>query len=341
MKSMMRGAGRAAAYGTLITTLACVLAAGAQTCTTRATMPTAMLDAVSSAALSLATAVQANDAARVRASTIAEYAADFSSSEFLIRTTAPRLAGETLRVTSVFGLDATGRKAGAPEDAEFICALSGTSLEADFAIPSLPPGNYAFTMVEASGGTQPWLLAFLLRQEGGAWKMAGFYPHARTAAGHDGLWYWNEARAASKSRQPWAAYLLYAEAYALLKPVGFMTSSHLDNLVNEQRSNAPPELSNGIGKDTPLVVKGPAGEFHFTGLSADRSDDGARVHVALRLRAETADGAAVRVRNEAAAAAFVTAHPELKKYFQDVWVFADTDAQQPFVLTQREMSQIP
>jgi hypothetical protein len=105
----------------------------------------------------------------------------------------------------------------------------------------------------------------------------------------------------------------------------------------------PPELSNGIGKNAPLVVKGVNGaEFHFTGLFADRSDDGTKVNIILHLRADPgADAAAARVRNEAAAAAFVKAHPEVRKDFRGVWVFAETDAQQPIAVTQRDMSQIP
>jgi hypothetical protein len=316
--------------------------AGAEVCTTQARMQPAMRDGLADAALTLATAVQANDAPKVRASTVAEYAKDFSGSEFLIRSTSPKIAGETLKVTSVYGLDASTRTAGASGDAEFTCPLKDTTLEVDFSIPGLPPGNYGFATVEAKGGAQPWLLSFLLRQDGGAWKMAGFYTHAGTAAGHDGLWYWNEARAAAKAKQQWAAYLLYAEAYTLMRPASFMDSSHLDKLVAEQHNATPPELSNGISKETPLVVKGLNGdEFHFTGLSTDRSDDGTRVNVMLHMRADTADPVAARVRNDAAAAAFVKAHPEVRKDFQGVWVFAETDAQEPFVMTQREMSQIP
>ncbi len=316
--------------------------ARAEVCTTQAKMQPALRDALAAKALVLANAVQANDAAKVRAATVTEYATNFSGSEFLIRTTATRIVGETLNVTSVYGLDATARKADAPGDAEFTCPLNATTLETDFSISGLPPGNYGFAMVDASGGAQPWLLSFLLRNDGGAWKMAGFYSHARTAAGHDGLWYWNEARATRDAKHPWAAWLLYGEANALLRPAVFVDSSHLDKLATEQRTAAPPELSNGVNKETPLVVKGAnGGEFHFTGLSTDRSDDGTRVNVILHMRADTPNAAAARVRNEAAAAAFVKAHPEVRKDFQGVWVFAETDAPDPLAVTQRDMNQIP
>jgi hypothetical protein len=315
--------------------------APAEVCTTQAKMQPALRDGLAGAAQMLATAVQANDTAKVRAATVAEYAKDFSASEFLIRSTSAKIAGETLAVTSIYGLDATARPANANTDAEFTCPLNGTTLEADFSIPGLPPGNYGFAMVEATNGPQPWLLSFLLRQDGGTWKMAGFYTHARTAAGHDGKWYWIEAREAAKAKQAWAAWLLYGEAYTLLRPANFLDSSHLDQLVGEQHNAAPPELSSGISKETPLVVKGSNGdEFHFTDLGTDRSDDGTRVNVVLHMRADTTDAVAERMRNEAAAAAFVKAHPEVRKDFQGVWVFAETDGQNPF-MTQKKMTEIP
>ena len=329
-------------FAALACALAFTLPGKAEVCTTQAKMAPALRDTLSDAALMLAAAVQANDSPKIRAATLPEYAADFSGSEFLIRSTANRIGQENLRVSAIYNLDATARPANAKGDAEFACPLSGTALEVDFSIPGLPPGNYGFVMVEASGGPQPWLLSFLLRKDGAVWKMAGFYPHARMTAGHDGLWYWTAARAAAKAKQPWAAWLLYGEANALLRPAAFVQSSHLEKLQTEQRGAAPPELSNGVSKETPLVVKGLNGaEFHFTGLSTDRSDDGTRANVILRIRAASADAAEVRVANEAAAAAFVTAHPEVRKDFQAVWVFADTDTQQPFVMTQRSMSQIP
>src|SRR6185312_15855271 len=300
-------------------------------------------DALMSTAKMLATAVQANDSAKVRAATVAEYATDFSATEYLIRSTSPKIAGETFLVSSVYGLDASARKKDDTTVADFSCPLTATTLETDFSIPGLPPGNYGFATVEAVDGAQPWMLSFLLRQEGDTWKMAGFYQHAESAAGHDGLWYWREARTAAQAKQSWAAWLLYNEAYVLLSPANFVQSSHLDKLEAEQRAAAPPELSNGIGKDAPLVVKGLAGaEFHFTGLATDRSEDGTKVNIMLHLRADPgADGPTTRIRNEAAAAAFVTAHPEVRKDFQGVWVFAESDAQQPIAMTQRDMSQIP
>ena len=38
--------------------------------------------------------------------------------------------------------------------------------------------------------------------------LAGFYPKPLTAATHDGLWYWTQARQLEKGQQPWNAWRL-------------------------------------------------------------------------------------------------------------------------------------
>ncbi len=312
----------------------------AQTCTTQARLTPALRDTIVSAGLSLATAVQAGDAARVRSSTVAEYASDFSGSEFLIHSTATRVGGEALAVTSVYALDASSVKPGTPGNVEFSCPLAGLPSETDFSVPGLPPGSYAFVTVEATGGARPWLLSFLLRDTAGKWQMAGFYPHPRTAVSHDGLWYWNAARAANTAKHPWASWLEYSEADALLRPANFVTSSNLDKLRTEQHSAAPPELSSGVSAETPLVLTGPAGEFHFTSLTADPSDDGSRLNIILHLRVDSiGEPKSATPRNLAAATAFVDAHPEVRSAFTGVWVYAEAAGAPPFA-TEYRMSDL-
>src|SRR6202044_3154796 len=96
----------------------------------------------------------------------------------------------------VYLLDASNlakTASGANPDAQFFCNLNKTVNEAQFAIPQLPPGQYAFAMVRMESAT-PWRLSMLLRQQGGQWLLAGLYPKQLTAGGHDGLWYWQQAR---------------------------------------------------------------------------------------------------------------------------------------------------
>jgi len=216
--------------------------------------------------------------------------------------------------------------------------LAGSASETDFAIPGLPPGLYGFAMVEATGA-KPWLLAFLLRQDvspGGAaagiWKMAGFYPRARTAAGHDGGWYWKTAYDDGNAGQHWLAWLLFGEADQLLRPANFVSSTKLDSLTAERRTAAPPELAHGIGPDAPLRFKAADGsEFSLIGLDAAVSDDGARLDLVLHRKLDETDDATAKARNDAVAKAFVAAHPELRPAFGTVLVFAEASGQAPVV----------
>ena len=313
----------------------------AQSCTTQGRMTAQQRTEIGGAAYALAAAVAAGDGAKVRAGTVAQYAGDPEQTAYLVRTTADRIKGDQLAVTQLYVLDATARAAGDSAPAEFACALTGTVSETDFGISGLPSGRFAFAMIEANG-PHPWLLAFLLEQEGGSWKMAGFYPHARTAAGHDGLWYWTTARQDVKANKPWLAWVLYGEAEDLLRPVSFVTSSNLDKLLTEQRLAAPEMLAAGITPQTPLAVEGSAGSvYRVTALGADSSseDDALNLSLHIQVTGPTLAGDAATERNVAAARALLTAHPELREGFASVRVTADAPGEAPFVV-QRSLSQV-
>lgn len=282
-------------------------------------------------AMAIATAVKAGDTDRVKSMSTPDIAANFDATAFIVHQTSAAMTGDTLRVTQLYRLDASARKAGDTTEADFGCSLAGSTDEVDFSIPGLPPGIYAFAMVEADGD-RPWLLPMLLVQQGSAWKMAGFYPHPRTAAGHDGLWYWTTARTNAKAGKRWLAWVQYGLADQLLRPANFVTSTHLDQLRGERHSSAPSELADGVGAETPLVIKAKDGsEFHFTSIGSSPTDDGKGVDLVLHYRADSAlGGDAARARNVAAASALLDAHPELRQGFTGVSVFADVQGQTPF-----------
>jgi hypothetical protein len=317
------------------------LASRAETCTTQSKMNPNVYTALTDASLGLAVDVKAGDAAKVQAATVPDFAANFASTAYLIRTTGDAIAGDTLRVTQVYLLDAATRAEGDTGEADFTCPLQGTTAETDFGIPALPPGTYSFAMVEAAGA-RPWLLAFVLRRDSGVWKMAGFSAHARDAAGHDGLWFWTHARDAAKDKQAWLAWLDFGEADELLRPAGFVTSTNRDKLLSEQRAAAPPELAEGIGPENPIVLKGANGvDYRFTAIASQGSDDGKRLELVLHVRAEdNADPATEKVFNIAAAQALLVAHKELRAAFYEVSIFAESAGHAP-VLTQLKMADVP
>jgi len=322
----------------------------AETCTTQSALDQPDRDGLANSARTYATLVQSNDTAALKSTSIAEVAKDFNGLQYLASATAPRLAGGVIVVEQVYLLDATALKRnpdGTAPDAQFFCSLNRTTMEAQFTIPALPPGMYGFAMVTvapAPGASKPapWRLSFLMRQEQGKWLLAGFYPKPLTAAGHDGLWYWTQARQFAAEKQPWNAWLYYQAAQNLLQPAAFVLSSHLEKLQAEIAVAAPPALSEGVSVDAPLVVKAAGGaEYRITGLGVDDSlaQSSLDISVHLRVDARASDPAADRKRNDDAAAALLAAYPELRKPFHGVWVFAESLGQNPFA-SEQPMSEI-
>jgi hypothetical protein len=330
--------------------LAAQLAAG-ESCTTQSEMAAADRDRLVAAALALAQKVQANDVEGLRALALPEYDKNPGPMSSLVASTSPKLKDAALVVEQVYLLDASGLKSGAdgkPADAEFFCALNKSAAAADFLIPGLPAGRYGFVIVHAESAKTPWSLSFLLRQERG-WAMAGFYPKPLTAAGHDGLWYWREAREVAKQGQRWNAYLFYRESQALLQPVNFISSTNLEQLKKETDAATPPALSEGISVSVPLVVKAAGGaEYRFTDFTTDDSRGGEQLDIAVHLEQDLPADAATpeppgkgktapppitpRTRSSNAASALLAAYPELRRRFHGIWVFADVPGQNPLVV---------
>lgn len=316
-----------------------------QSCTTQSKMVPADRDVIALAAHGLAAKMLAGDAVGLHAMSVAEVSKDFAGITEVVNSTAPKLKGGTRTVEQVYLLDASMLKRnadGSAPDAQFYCTLNQSAAEADFLIPSLPPGKYAFAVVEVKGIAAPWRLSFLMRQEDGRWLMAGLYPKPMTAGGHDGLWYWTQARQMVARKEPWNAWLYLQEAEALLQPAGFVQSTHLEKLRAEAAAAAPPALSQGISTEIPLVVKAKDGtEYRFTGLGLDDSLNPANADLAAHMKIDAVgDQASARKRNIAAMSALLAAYPELRRPFHGVWVFADTAAQVSYP-TEQAMTDIP
>jgi hypothetical protein len=306
----------------------------AQTCTTQAAMQPALRSALETTAMTIGSAVKAGDPATVKAASISEISNNFAGTDSLIRTTASKISGENLAVTHLFELDASARKAGDSSNADFSCILKGANSEADFSIQGLPPGDYAFAMVEATGGEHPWLISLLLQKDGATWKLAGFYPRARSLVGHDGLWYWTSARDNVEKKHPLLAWLYYTQAERLLEPAPFVESSNLDKLRSESRAIQPAEIANGLSASTPLVIKDKSGaEYKLTSIGTESASDGKSLHLVVHMVPAGAGDAAVKASSEAAARALVNTHPELKDAYSSVYVFADLAEGSPTVIS--------
>lgn len=318
--------------------------AQAEVCTTQSQMAAADRDALAARARELAGMVQDGNVSGLQAALVPEYAKDFGGLGDIVGGIVPKLKGGAIVVEQVYLLDGSDIKRnsdGGLPDAQFYCSLNKSPAEADFSIPGLDAGKYAFVIAEVENATSPWRLSFLLKQTQGKWTMAGFYPTAMWAAGHDGLWFWRQARTMGANNQHWNAWLYYQQAADLLRPARFIQSTHLQKLKSEQTAVAPPQLSEGVSVQAPLVVKSASGEeFHFTSLGVDDSLGKEKIDVAARLKVDQiGDPATANKRNAAAMSALVAAYPELRTAFHGVWIFAEAPGQNPFA-TEEPMSDL-
>lgn len=306
-------------------------------CTTQSTMDAATRIGIEQAGIKFVQQAQNAEITAMRANTIPAYSGDnFSGIQASIQEASPNLKGTKLRSDSVWLLDASNLKPspdGTPQDGQFFCSLRGASSEVSFVIPSLPTGKYALAVVDSVSEKNPWQIAVLMQQIAGDWRLAGFYPRATLAGGHDGLWYWRSARAFAAKRQMWNAWLYYREAVSLLRPVGFMSSTHLDKLLDEMSKATPPAIAQGLSAEHPLALKNSDGSYTFvTSLGTDRSMNTSLIDIVLHIKVDSSleDVAQARIRNRTAAVTFVRNYPELRAAFHGIWILAETSGGSPF-----------
>jgi hypothetical protein len=295
----------------------------AVSCTTQAQMTEAERAALMQSAHNLAAAVQSGNASAVQALTIAKVKAQFDPIANTIEQTSPLLAGATITIDALYGLDASDLKTAA-EDTVFFCGVANSPVHVDFTIPQLPQGQYALALVHATGVKQPQQMAFLL-QKSGDWQLAGLFVKPLLLAGHDSVWYWTKARAFNQKNQKWNAYFYYTTAAYLASPADFMTSANLDKL-NQEAQGAKPD---GLPGAQPMVVTSGNNTFPISEMHTDGSLGG--LDLVLRYStAETGDPVAARARNLELMKATLQAHPELRDGFHGLWVFAEAPSQRPY-----------
>jgi hypothetical protein len=313
-------------YFELVVTLVTLLAPGrifAVSCTSQAQMAESERTALVQVARTLASAVQSGNIPAVQALTIPKVKAQFDPIANTIEQTAPLLAGATITIDALYGLDASDLKA-AVEDTVFFCGAAGSPVHVDVTIPQLPQGRYALTLVHATGVKQPQQMAFLL-QKSTDWQLAGLFVKPLLLAGHDSVWYWTKARAYNQKGQKWNAYFYYTTAAYLATPADFMTSANLDKL-NQETAGARPD---GLPGAQPMEVK--AGNQAYS--VSDVHTDGSLGGLDLVLRYATSDAGdpvATRARNLELMKATLAAHPELRDGFHGLWVFAEAPSQRPY-----------
>jgi hypothetical protein len=238
-------------------TLVLLAGAKAQTCYTADDMDAATHTALTAAGKHYFDLVSKGDAAALKQSAIASLAGDFSSVETAVKDNQSNLSGTQPTPRPEFLLKVEGT---APlERAEFLCGVFGkngqTANSAEFVIPSLAPGTYSIAIEDASTLKGPYVVTFVLQQQGTDWKLGGLFVKAAQAAGKDANWYAGKARAFKEKGQNHNAWFYYEEARDLAVPVPFMYTQVTDRIFDESETVTPTDLP-GDGTTVDLTASG-------------------------------------------------------------------------------------
>lgn len=298
-------------------------------CTTQSQMTAAQRSALEQTAKALAASVQTGNATAVKEQTIAAVAGQFGGIAGSIEAVQPSLQHATIHVATLYLLNATDLKSA--EEAQFFCGLAGSQLTVELTIPNLPPGQYALAILEASGVEHPQQLSMVLANDppnSATWKLAGFFTRPMTMGGHDGVWFWRQARGYAAKKQLWDAWFYYQTAQFLLSPVDFLASPNLEKLQREAEQARPENLP---GAD-PLRLSSGAQSFDITALRT--GELAGQLDLVVTYKATgSQDPVAARAQVVAVMRAMLQQHPELAQAFHGLWVHASTpDNQHPFAL---------
>jgi len=291
-------------------------------------MTEAQRNSLVSSARSLAALVQAGNTGALKTETIPSVAGRFDPIAAAAESAAPLIERGTITVESLYLLDSTDLKT-TEDETQFFCG-GADSHEVVLTIPQLPPGSYALTILHATGVESPQSLTFILARDSAAstqWKLAGAFIHALTSAGHDGVWFWTQAREFAKKGQHWNAYFYYQTAVSLLTPVYFLSSPNLDKLLKEQAAIAP----SGLPTNTqPMLISASGGQsFEVQDLHTDSSLGGLDLVIDYGAK-DVSDPVASRTRNVELMKAVLAQHPELREGFHGLWAFANAPNERPF-----------
>lgn len=319
-----------------ICALAFALPAFGVSCKTQGAMTEVERAPLVQAARQIALDVQAGRTADLKAATVPAVAANFNSIAQAATALAPMMTGATITVDAVYKLDASDAKPGDDQE-QFFCDAGDNSSHVTFSIQHMPPGLFAFALVHATGVAKPQQLALLLQSlnPGSPWQLAGFFPKPLTMAGHDGLWYWQQARSYAQKKQMWNAWFYYSTAASLLQPAGFFSSGNFEKLIDEQQAARPSDLPG----TTPLTLNADGTAYKVTSLRTDDALGG--LDLMAHYDSTSSDPVSDRAHTIAVMRGLLTLHPELREAFHGLWIFADAGPGGQAFSLEQPMTELP
>lgn len=315
---------------------------GAQTCISQAEMDAATRNGIENVALGTARAIAATGVSAVTSAIAPQVANQASGILSSVAAAAPLVRGASFVAQNLYLLDATDLPVNV-SSTQFFCAASDPALHVVFNLGQLPSALYAIAMLHATGVARPQQLTLIFAQPAAGaqgpspnlWKLAGFAYKPLTIAGHDGVWYWRQARMFAQQKQNWNAYFYYETARALVVPVDFVSSSNLNKLLREENAVKPA----GLPGSQPMQLTSGAQSFAITNLHTDEYLGALNLVVHYKT-GSVADPTATRQQIVQLMQGLLAAHPELRQAFQGMWVYAEAPGQDPFGI-EMPMRQIP
>ncbi|HEY6968791.1 MAG TPA: hypothetical protein VJA94_06295 [Candidatus Angelobacter sp.] len=304
-------------FSALIVTAAAV-SAWSQTCQTRDDIPDQTRSAIENAAQqTVEQAIRGNESG-LRASIAPSQQSNANGIVAGASDNKAALEGSRPQLRTSFLLD-TGPSPS--PDGRFFCGVFGASgmnaNGAAFYLPGLEAGKYAVVIEDLVGSKGPYSLTTIF-QDAGGWKLAGLYIYAQSALGHDGIWYLKQAREYKSKGQTHNAWLYYVESWELLKPVRFMETTLLGNIIKELNAVQPKDVPAG-NKAVSYSANGKT--YNITEISVYPTDKSFDLSIKYSVPS-TGDFATTAADARNLASAYVAQYPELKDAFNNVWAHA-------------------
>jgi len=285
----------------------------AQTCESSAEMDEGTRSALERTARQFFDYASKGDVFDLKQSAISSLSANFGNIEAVVVDQRTTYVGAQATVRVSYLLDASGTTPIAR--AEFLCGVWGTPSWAIFGINNLPPGRYGLVIQDVSTPKGKYALTMVLKQEGGAWKLAGYYSKPAEIGGHDGQWFLNKAREYKAKGATHNAWFYYLTAGDLMAPVDFISTPRLDKLSDEMQSVRPSDLPSS---DHPLALAASGGRtYQVIQMSALPVDNDLNVLVKYRM-SDVSDTKKTFDDNMAVIRAIVARYPEFREAFAGV-----------------------
>jgi hypothetical protein len=302
--------------------------AHAATCTTESNMTTAERQSLANTARNLAGYVQVGNVEGMRAQTIPAVASQFGAIAAAANRLKPQVTGATITVDSVYALDASSEPQGS-QKTEFYCGTPVVMLTFD----NLPPGKYGLAIVHATGVPNPQQMALILSKTGAnQWMLAGFLARPMVENGHDGIWYWRQARQYAQKSMNWNAWFYYQTAAYLLNPAQFLSSPNFQKLQHEMDQAKPA----GLPGNKPLMLNAGGTMFQITSVSTTTEFGSLDLEVNYTPNpaqlAELRDPVSARKQVLQVMTALLETYPELRSGFHGIWVRANQGNASVFAL---------